>query len=382
MQLDRVANRERLKPQREPYWHRVAVGQSLGYRPFKAGGAGAWIARLYDPDTQTRKYRSLGEFSDLPPNERHKAALKAAREWFDHLDAGGSHKATTVRQACEAYAKTRSEAGKRFARYVYSDPIAKVPLQKLTDKHVRAWRERLEAAPALVNRSRHKEKVTRKRSLATVNRDMVPLRAALNLALEQGELLSDRAWRGALKPRESVGSRRNLYLDRSQRRDLIAALPDDLAAFVRGLCALPLRPGALASLTAGDFDARRNELVIARDKAGQGRLLLLPPSTVALLREQSRNKLPAAHLFTQADGKAWNKDAWKGPIKDAARSAKLPESTTAYTMRHAAITDLVTGGLDLLTVAQVSGTSVAMIEKHYGHLQRERAASALATLAL
>jgi hypothetical protein len=46
------------------------------------------------------------------------------------------------------------------------------------------------------------------------------------------------------------------------------------------------------------------------------------------------------------------------------------------------LTDLVTGGLDLLTVAKVSGTSVKMIEQHYGHLQREHAKQALAKLAL
>ncbi len=51
-------------------------------------------------------------------------------------------------------------------------------------------------------------------------------------------------------------------------------------------------------------------------------------------------------------------------------------------MRHSVITDLVTGGLDLLTVALLSGTSVAMIERHYGHLRAEHAAPALATLAL
>ena len=62
--------------------------------------------------------------------------------------------------------------------------------------------------------------------------------------------------------------------------------------------------------------------------------------------------------------------------------AGLPAATTAYAMRHSAITDLVTGGLDLLTVAQLSGTSVAMIEKHYGHLQADHAVAALALLAL
>ena len=54
----------------------------------------------------------------------------------------------------------------------------------------------------------------------------------------------------------------------------------------------------------------------------------------------------------------------------------------AYTLRHSAITDLVTGGLDLLTVAQLAGTSVAMIERHYGHLRGDHAAQALERLAL
>jgi len=124
------------------------------------------------------------------------------------------------------------------------------------------------------------------------------------------------------------------------------------------------------------------ELVIARDKTGAGRRLLLPAQTVALFKEMVRSKHPAAPLFSRADGVPWNKDSWKWPIKEAAQAAGLPAGATAYTLRHSTITDLVTGGLDLLTVAQVSGTSVAMIEKHYGHLQRERAAQALASLAL
>lgn len=210
---------------------------------------------------------------------------------------------------------------------------------------------------------------------------MAAFRAALNMALADGYAQNALAWQEALKPGEAEG-RRNLYLDRDQRRAMLECLPDDAAAFARGLCLLPLRPGALAALRVGDFDARRNELSIEHDKAGEGRRILLPANIVALLKEQSRRKLPAAPLFSRADGRPWNKDAWKGPIKDAANAAGLPPSATAYTLRHSTITDLVTSGLDLFTVAQVSGTSIVMIEKHYGHLQRHRAAEALATLAL
>jgi integrase len=381
MDLGTVKNRDKLKPQREPYWHKLAAGQYLGFRPSTIGKGGTWIARYNDSEARRKPLRSLGDFGNLPPNERFTAASAEAREWFKHLSGGGAHEPVTVRQACERYAKTSDDAATRFARYVYGDPIAKVLLHKLTDKQVREWRRRLEAMPAMVTRSKTGDAVTRPRAAATVNRDMVAFRAALNLALTQGEALTARAWASALKPSEAKG-RRNLYLDRDQRRALLGELPTDAASFARGLCLLPLRPGALASLRAGDFDARKHELSIERDKAGTGRRILLPPETSALLKEQAKSKLPAAPLFARADGKAWNKDSWKGPIKAAVLAAGLPEDATAYTLRHSTITDLVQGGLDLLTIAQVSGTSVAMIEKHYGHLQRKRAAEALAGLAL
>jgi hypothetical protein len=51
-------------------------------------------------------------------------------------------------------------------------------------------------------------------------------------------------------------------------------------------------------------------------------------------------------------------------------------------MRHSVISDLVRDGLDLLTVKQISGTSVAVIERHYGHLRSDVAAGALARLTL
>ena len=87
--------------------------------------------------------------------------------------------------------------------------------------------------PARVSRSKEGGKLTRVRSPATVNRDMVPFRAALNMALERGEVSTALAWREALQPAEAKG-RRNLYLDNDQRRALLAELPEDMAAFAAG----------------------------------------------------------------------------------------------------------------------------------------------------
>ena len=406
MAIDTVAGQKKLTPRRAPYWYRLGLGQHVGLRVTGEGHA-IWQAKAYDPATQKEAYRSLGDFSGIPANERYTEAVKAARDWFTHLGRGGRSDAITVRQACAQYVeRLRKEKGEapaadaayRFQRYIESDPVAAIALPKLTRKHLEAWRDRLEAVPAIRPKRGPNCKVTtappppRERSDAAVNRDMVSLRAALNLAKRNGYITTDAPWAEALAPTKGAGGRRTLYLTRAERRALIDALPQDCAAFVHGLCLLPLRPGALASLTVRNFNARQGVLTIGKDKAGQDRSILLPATAVALIRDQAKGKLPTAPLFARWDGRAWDRDAWKKPIRAAATAAGLPQATTAYTLRHSGITDLVSppkdgngndlAGLDLFTVAALSGTSVAMIEKHYGHLQQGRAQAALAGLAL
>jgi integrase len=158
--------------------------------------------------------------------------------------------------------------------------------------------------------------------------------------------------------------------------------PEDLANLLRGLSLVPLRPGALAALTVASYDKRLKTLTIGKDKAGKDRKIALPDATADFFAALCKDKLPGAPLFSRANGKAWDKDAWKDRVKDAVSAAKLPEGVTSYAIRHSVITDLIHSGLDTLTVAQLSGTSVLMIEKHYGHLTRDHARDALARLQL
>lgn len=388
-----VAGQSALPSRDAIYWHKLHAGQHLGLRKTKT--AQTWYARAYDGKKQVRK--ALGAFDHLPPNERFSAASKTAEEWFKHLDAGGSTRGITVLEACERYVQAlREEKGDASAdaeagyvrRFIAKDKIASIPVDKLVKAHVADWRKRMErkpvAQPKRGKRCRNKEPLPppRKRKPVSVNRNMVTLRAALNLAKADGFATTDLAWAQALKPIKGVANQRTLYLDRKQRKALIEALPDDAARFVRGLCELPLRPGALAALTVADYDARHKLLCIGHDKAGEGRYIPLPPVTAKLMAEEARGKLPAAPLFARWDGGAWTKDGWMKAIKEAVAAADLPAQTTAYTLRHSVITDLVVGGLDLHTVAKVSGTSVAMIEKYYGKLRQDVARDALAALAL
>ena len=64
--LRTVKNRDGLKPQREPYWQRLAVGQFLGYRPLATGPGGNWIARYYDSETRKQQFHAMGDSGTRP----------------------------------------------------------------------------------------------------------------------------------------------------------------------------------------------------------------------------------------------------------------------------------------------------------------------------
>jgi site-specific recombinase XerD len=389
--IDTVEARSKLKPRSEPYWIRIAAGCHLGFRRLTPTSTGTWIAKYRDPDSAEREKKSLGEFTNRLPSQRYDAAREAAEAWFRHLGSGGSSEVITVQAACDQYVEhVRSQRGDkpandiaaRYRRRIEGSALACIPLPKLTRGKVENWHSALAGLPHRVNRSPKAEPVMRPRAPSSLNRDATALRAALNYAHDCGQVSTDMAWRVALRPIKNADRRREGYLDRDQRMRLIQHAAPDVSALLRGLSLLPLRPGALAALRVSNYDPRLHVLKIGKDKSGQDRKIKVPDVIATFLGDQCLDKAPEVPLFVRDNGKPWDKDAWKWPVKHAAEGAKLPATTTAYTIRHSVISDLVHDGLDLLTVAQISGTSVLMIERHYGHLRSDIAAAALARLAL
>lgn len=384
--LSRIGERDKLKARKgdEPHWQRLRHGCYLGFRPSKRGGRGTWFARAYDPDKCRYSRKALGDYGALAGHDIFTQARKDAEAFADSVASGGVavEKLVAVADAARAYAKGKPAAEAILRRTVYDDPIAKVKLDKLRKHHLQAWRDRLEETPALVTRNKGGERRTRERAKSTVNRDMVPLRAALMQVLTPGPPKTEAAWQEGLRPFKGADKSRGLYLDRDERKRMLAVCDAEGEPFVRGLCLLPLRPGVLAGLKVRDFDKRTRSLTIGKDKNGKPRQIAVPPSVAAFIEDQSKDKLPAAPIFNRSNGKPWNRDTWKHPIKGAVVAAKLPSAVAAYTLRHSVLTDLIRAKLPILTVAQLAGTSVEMIEKHYGHLVRDDAEEALASLAL
>lgn len=371
--IDRVDVRGRLKERRSPYWKRVSVGRYVGFRRLSRDTPGTWLARFYDGSKYQQK--PLGDFATIGERERFDAAKRAAEEWFRHLDMGGTTARVTVKDVCESYVKQikvdNSEASSLaaegvFKRFVFDDPLAAIDLQKVLPRHVAQWKDRT---------------LARGGSHSYFNRNATTLRAALNLAYRRRDVASDHAWREELKPFKNADGRRTLYLDAAKRRRLVNHACDELKPLLTALALLPLRVGEAAHLRVEDLDVKQRILNVPISKT-EARAVPLSAEALAHFAECAKSKTPKAWLIARADGKQWDRFGWRDLVKDAAKAAKLPRAVCAYTIRHSVITDLVTGGLDLFHVAKIAGTSVAMIEKHYGKLRQEHARKALAGLTL
>lgn len=372
VQIDKVVVRKGLKRQREPYWKRETAGKYVGYRIMPRSPIGTWLARFYDGDRY--EYKALGDFGLLAENERYDAAKRAAIDWWRHLEMGGTNASGTVTDACKAYVdklrqdnseNAAKDAEARFRRLVNDDPIGKLLLTKLTSRQVAEWKKRA---------------LARGGTRGSFNRNATAFRAALNLALERRDVASDHSWTVELRPFKDADGRRELYLTMAARRLLISKASAEVQPLLTAMALLPCRPGELAGLRVEHLDDHQGTLRVV-GKTGT-RDIPLPTQALQQLRACAKSKLPSAWLIARDEGGQWLKNAWAEAIRGAARVAKLSTGTCAYTLRHSAITDLVTSGLDLFTVAKISGTSVSMIEKHYGKLRQQIARNAMEKLSL
>lgn len=367
--IDRSGVRDKLEPRREPYWGApIERGLFIGFRKLESGGT--WIARWRDEDGR-QHYQSLGHADVVS----HEDARTKARAWRKNLAAGVEATGTeTVEDACKAYVAdlrvegredAATDAEGRFNRTVYGTTFGKAKLATLRTAKIKDWRASLDMAAA------------------SKNRTLSALKAALNKAVADRLVEAGKAieWK-QVKPLDAK-NRLPPYLDAKQRKRLIDRMPDELQSFMGTLYLTALRPGALAKAKVEDFNARGGALYIrAHDKGHGGRTIALSAEAKAVMRKEAKSKLPLAPLFAQLDGSHWTKEKWGEPVREAIKPAKLPARTVAYSMRHSAITDLLTAGADPLTVCKQAGTSMVMLEKHYAHLLHKHAAKAMDALAL
>jgi integrase len=359
--LSRKRERERLPARREPYWQRLAEGAYLGFRR----GPDTWIARFRGRDRK-QQYMPLRGATD------YDEAKRQAEDWCSQLlgSAVRSVKRDTVRAALESYladlrrrgrAEAAGEAEGRFKRFVWDDTLAELSLETVTLDDFQEWRERITAS----------------RQARTVNRNVRAVRAALNKARELGHVGNPQAWTfEPLSDDVEDAGETAVFLSAPQRRALIAAASANAADFLRGLEFTGARPRELAQAKVADFDGETIRLAHRKGRPAKIRVrhVVLSAAGASFFSRHAKDKTPATPIFTEDGQQPWRRHIWAREVRAAiaahneqARGKdRVPAGIGAYAFRHARISELLqVHGVDPLTVAQQTGTSLAMIEKAY-----------------
>ncbi|HEY4340527.1 MAG TPA: hypothetical protein VGM97_11330 [Steroidobacteraceae bacterium] len=380
--ITRKTIRATLKPRDEPYWLRLGPGLALGFR----AGANTWVAKFRGKDKRK-------QYSALTGAVEYDDAKRRAEEWFSTLTgtAVRSVKRDSVQKALERYLKhlrtqgrhdAADEAEGRFRLTVYgdedgdrpADPIATLSLESATRDDFDEWRERL--------RTDGKGKPRQPRS---INRHVRAVVAGLNKAHELGHVGNPEAWQlAALADDREDDGETAVFLDEDQRKSIMEKSGQHLQDLLRGLELTGARPKELSQATAGDFDGEQIRLQHRKGKPAKlrTRFVVLDAEGVKFFAARARGKLDGAFLFTEDGQQQWRRHVWarefraavKAVNKTAKGKARIPVANkekgeagaSAYSFRHARISELLqVHGIDPLTVAHQTGTSVAMIEKHY-----------------
>lgn len=364
MALKSKTDRSKLLVRPAPYFERVRKGCYVGYRKIDEGD-GTWLGRWRD-ETGKQHYYPLEHV------DSYDAAVKALLTWFDQNERGIAPKALTVGDICKQYenhlrthksVESAHDADGRFKRLVYDKHIDSIPLDKLKATDVAKWTN------AQLDSVDDEDDDEMRSAKASANRNLTCLKAALNFAYRNRLVGSDSGWKPVSRF-PNTSNRRQYYLSLDERRRLLNELPADLRQLVEALLLTAARPGELAAVAVRDFDKKQGTLMIPDGKTGR-RIVTLSSEAAKRFENVAKNKIGNTWLFTRCDGQQWTKDRWKKIFKRTVEKVGLPDDVVIYSIRHTAISEMISGGMDSFIVARLSGTSTTMIDKHYGHLKHD-----------
>lgn len=304
-------------------------------------------------------------------------ALKAARLWRAEgivaSEAGNrpsSNRKLTLRAAYEAvhadgeYASKTARLHASFWRALTTaDPrLAGMRLQDISPDYLQAVLKRIEA-PSVREHSRILVSTIYNLLQVTPNPGVKPPKKRTRKA----------------RMAEANGTR-GRYLDDGTVERILSGIPERYRAAVVLMWRAGLRPGEVWALRVGKVDPTTNVVTIDEavsegevgpTKTGIERKPVLTPSTMAVLVNHIRTYSDLADtealVFTHRSGGAmvdhhnFRTRVW-GPACEQAGVDADP-----YDLRHTAISNAVSAGADLASVAEMCGNSIPVLAKHYVH---------------
>jgi integrase len=152
------------------------------------------------------------------------------------------------------------------------------------------------------------------------------------------------------------------------------------------------RTDELAQCRLADLLDRTSQVVLGNHKRSKTqktptlRHITLNAEALAIFKALSVGKEPTEHVFLNSDGKPFGRKALAvrfTRVKEVAGKQKLGavrDEITIYSFRHLWISEALMAGNDIATVARMAGTSIAIIERVYGHFRNQHLQDAQARL--
>ena len=385
------------------HWRSIDPDTHLGYR--KAPRGGRWLVRWY-VGAQAYRQATLAKADDVFDADGVETldfaqASAAARTHVSQVRADVRAETAgppvSVRSAIEAYcdvreARERAQRGEkglkrdarsRLALYVLSTVLADVPLHRLDEEALQAWRNALPASLAA----------------SSVRRLVNDFKAALNTAARTHRSRMPPELAGVIRHGLSTDAparseaRKQILPDADVRRIITAAweideargFEGDLARLVLVLAATGARFSQVAGMFVSDVQAAEKRLMVPTSKKGRGTkrtgtiAVRVGEDVIEALRPATAGRKGPAPLLErwrsiQVKGATWERDR-RGPWVNASeltrpwaeiiKKAGLPTDTVPYALRHSSIVRGLRAGLPVRLVAALHDTSSAMIEAHY-----------------
>jgi integrase len=129
------------------------------------------------------------------------------------------------------------------------------------------------------------------------------------------------------------------------------------------------RPGEVSQCQATHWNRDMQAIVIPGElsKTRRDRVIFLPPECVAIV-ERLVAVHPQGAIFQTVRGLRWSATAVARQFNVRRHAAGLRAGLSAYSYRHAWATNALIAGEPVAVVAELLGTSVTMLARHYGHI--------------
>ena len=395
--LDSRDARRRLKIRGKPYYRAIERRLHLGYRRLGDGQAGTWVARHYVGDQQYAVER-IGTADDMMDADgvaildfwqAQEAAHEAMVERAHH--AHGKHGPITVAAAMDEYLaflenNRKSAADARYRDRAFIRPtLGDIEVAKLTADHLRKWMADMAKTPArLRTREGLKQQYAsldnadaKRARKVTVNRTLITLKAAFNMAWREGKVASNAEW-SRVTPFENVNTARIRYLSVAEAQRLINGCDPDFRLLVQAALETGARLGELVALQVHDFNPDTGTLAIRTSKSGKARHVVLTEEGAAFFKQVCAGRPGHATMLLRADGDPWGRAQQSPLMAVACKRAKITPSINFHGLRHTWASLAAMAGVPLMVVAKNLGhRDTRMVEMHYGHLAPSYVADAI-----